>query len=143
MGVGFTSIYINIEMYITVSQMSQLSKDISNVFTSSGMVIFTSLYTYSMGSMSESISKTLLESLGLSGIIVASVYTSKEEGTISGIVRGILVLLVSFVIPNLTLHIFPNMFRRKLAAVNKAVFGISILSILVLIERYVVPRIAH
>lgn len=123
--------------------MSQLSKDISNVFTSSGMVIFTSLYTYSMGSMSESISKTLLESLGLSGIIVASVYTSKEEGTISGIVRGILVLLVSFVIPNLTLHIFPNMFRRKLAAVNKAVFGISILSILVLIERYVVPRIAH
>lgn len=123
--------------------MSQLSKDISNVFTSSGMVISTSLYTYSMGSMSESISKTLLESLGLSGIIVASVYTSKEEGTISGIVRGILVLLVSFVIPNLTLHIFPNMFRRKLAAVNKAVFGISILSILALIERYVVPRIAH
>ena len=123
--------------------MSQLSKDISNVFTSSGMLIFTSLYTYSTGSMYESIYKTLLGSLGLSGIIVASVYTSKENGTISGIVRGILVLLVSFVIPTLTLHISPNMFHRKLADVKKVVFGISILSIIVLIERYVVPRISH
>ena len=125
--------------------MSQLSLNISDLFTSSGMLLFISFYIhiYRTGSIQEYIFNTFLRSLSLFGIIVASVCTYKEYGTIPGIVRGILVLIVSFVIPTLILHISPNMVRRKRSAIHNIVFDTSMLSMIGLTERYIVPIVSN
>ena len=119
------------------------SNEIANVLTSSGIAIFSGLYQHDPKTLTASVSKTLIDFAALSGIVMASIATAEESGSTTGIVQGILVLLVAFVIPNLTFHSLTAKFCGKCKPLPKLAFGLSLIALLFVIERYVVHGIAH
>ncbi len=125
------------------SQILPFANEIANVMTSSGIAIFSGLYQHNPHGLAAIISKTVIDFIALSGIVMASVYTSEESGPVSGIVQGSLVLFVAFVVPNLTFHSLTEKYCGKCNSGKKLAFGLSLIVVLFLIERFVVHKIAH
>jgi len=119
------------------------SNEISNVLTSSGIAIFSGLYQHDPKGLPATVSKTLIDFIALSGIVMASVQTSQKSGSTTAIVQGVLVLLVAFVIPNLTFHSLTQKICGKCNAGKKLIFGFALIGILFAVERYVVHGISH
>ena len=119
------------------------SNEISSVLTSSGIAIFSGLYQHNPKGLRANISKTLIDFVALIGIVMASVNTASEIGSTAGIIQGALVLLVAFVIPNLTFHSLTDKFCGKCKPIPKLAFGLSLIGILFLVEKYVVHGIVH
>jgi len=121
------------------------SNEIASVLTSSGISIFSGLYQHSPSNLASSISKTVIDFIALSGIVYSSVLTAGESGSTTGILSGSMALFVAFVIPNLTFHFLTDKFCEKVACNpgKKLVFGLFLILVLFIVERYVVHPIAH
>lgn len=125
------------------SAILPFANEISNVLTSSGIAIFSGLYQHNPHGLVQIASKNLIDLVALSGIVMSSISVSEEYGPTSGTINGVLVLFVAFVIPNLTFHSITEKYCGKCNAGKKLAFGLSLIVVLFLIERFVVHKIAH
>lgn len=125
------------------SQVLPFSNEIASVLTASGIAIFSGLYQHSPDKTLPIVSKTLIDFAALSGIVMSSIYTAEEGGPISGIVHGILVIFIAFVVPNLTFHSLTHKYCGKCSPGKKLAFGLGLIGLLFLVEKLVVHRISH
>lgn len=125
------------------SKVLPFSNEIASVLTASGIAIFSGLYQHSPEKLLPTVSKTLIDFAALSGIVMSSVQTAEEGGSLSGIVHGVLVIFVAFVVPNLTFHAITHKYCGKCSPVKKLVFGLGLIGLLFLVEKLVVHNIAH
>lgn len=125
------------------SQILPFSNEIASVLTASGMAIFSGLYQQSPDKLLPTVSKTFIDFAALSGIIMSSVYTAEEGGQVSGIVHGVLVIFIAFVVPNLTFHALTHKYCGQCTPVKKLLFGLGLIGLLFLVEKLVIHKISH
>lgn len=125
------------------SQVLPFSNEIASVLTASGIAIFSGLYQHSPSQLLPTVSKTLIDFAALSGIVMSSVQTAEEGGPVSGIVHGVLVIFVAFVIPNLTFHALTHKYCGQCSPGKKLAFGLGLIGLLFLVEKLVVHKISH
>jgi len=125
------------------STILPFSNEVLSVLTSSGLPIFAGLYEASPSTLRQTITKSLIDTTALSGIILAATATAAAHGSTSGAVQGIAIILVAFTLPGLTFHPLTHKFCHSCSPSKKILFGLVLISILFLVERYVVHPIAH
>jgi len=126
-----------------MSSVLPFSNEVASVLTGSGYKKFSGLYQHFPKGKAAILSKTLIDLAALSGIVISSVQTAEKSGSKVGIVQGILVLVVAFVIPNLAFDALTKKFCGKCNSGKKLVFGLVLIGILYLVERYFVHGVAH
>lgn len=125
------------------AQILPFSNEIASVLTASGIAIFSGLYQHSPDKLLPTVSKTLIDFAALSGIVMSSIQTAQEGGPTSGIVHGVLVIFIAFVIPNLTFHALTHKYCGKCTPGKKLAFGLGLIGALFLVEKLVVHNISH
>jgi len=125
------------------STILPFANEVFGVLTASGLPVFAGLYESSPSTLKGTLSKTLIDAIALSGIILASTQTAANHGSTAGAVQGIAIILIAFVLPGLTFHPLTHKFCGKCSPVGKIAFGLSLIAVLFLIERYVVHPISH
>ena len=121
------------------------SNEVANVLTSSGLAIFSGLYKDVPKTRKQKISKTLIDLIALSGIILNAAHTAAKHGETAGITKGVVVILIAFVIPNLTFHTIVKKMCHRCGKGKKLLFGLFLIAILsgleFLIDFLVVERL--
>lgn len=110
--------------------------EICNVLTIAFPVI--SIYAHHPSNTFETLSKTAIDFIALFGIIWNAVYTShKYNNQLYGIIKGCVIVLVAFIIPNLFTIDFIN-YATKLIGTDtawiKLITGIIFIFILLILE---------
>ena len=114
--------------------------EIANILTLSFSNI--NIYKHHLETFSQELSKISIDFIALTGIIWNTVYiTHKHNNKIYGITKGLVILLVSFIIPNLFLkyiidkiNINFNLGSTLQDSIIKFIIGIIIILFLVFIE---------
>jgi len=84
------------------------ANDIGNVATISGEGVFKRLYKPCPDDWDELGTKTLIDILALCGIVWNVGYVSQKYGYIKGIKYGCMLIIIAYMIPNLTMELFIN-----------------------------------
>ena len=80
------------------------SNDIGNVLTISGTGPFKRLYKPCPHSWTELSTKTIIDVFALCGIVWNVSYTSNKYGYVKGVLHGCMLIIVAFIIPNLSME---------------------------------------
>ena len=99
------------------------SNEFANVLTSSGLAIFSGLYKDVPKTKKQKLSKMLIDLIALSGIILNAAHVAAKYGEVAGIAKGIIVIIVAFLIPNLTFHGIVKKFCYRCRPWQKLVLG--------------------
>ena len=106
------------------------SNEMANVLTSSGLLIFSGLYKDIPKTKKQKFSKTMIDLIALSGIILNAAHVAAKHGEKAGIIKGIIVILIAFVIPNLTFHTIVQKMCHRCGKGKKLLFGLFLIAIL-------------
>jgi len=110
--------------------------EICNVLTIAFPAI--TIYAHHPSNTFETLSKTLIDFIALFGIIWNAVYTShKYNNQLYGIIKGCVIILVAFIIPNLYMDNFITYGTRLIGndkSWTKLIVGIIIIFILLILE---------
>ena len=87
-----------------IKSIMPFSNELANVLTSSGFAIFSGLYKEAPKTNKQKLSKMLFDLVALIGIILNAVQVTEKYGATAGLIKGIVVIIIAFVIPNLTFH---------------------------------------
>jgi len=109
------------------------SNEIASVLTSShfqwkGSESFRNLYAEVPITTTQKFSHMFIDFLALSGIILSSVRTGIKHGKFAGVIKGIGVLIIAFVIPNLTIHSFMNKICFRCSPLQKIFIGLLLVA---------------
>ena len=88
------------------------ANDIANALTISRVGPFKRLYK-PCGGDDDSLRANFIDIIALFGIVWNTSYMSSKHGTKAGCIYGIIILLLSFIIPNLFMERFINYFCRR------------------------------
>jgi hypothetical protein len=112
------------------------TNDIANVFSSSGIKKLKKLYKENPTTKAENISKLLIDLISLTGILLTTVRTTKKHGTKVGLIKGVMELMIAFVIiPLLDIpSIMNKMCYKKCYPLQKIIVGILIIGMIIGIE---------
>ena len=120
------------------------SNEVGNVLTSSGMKVFSSIYKDTPKTNKQKLSKTIIDLIALSGIILNAAHVAAEHGELAGIIKGVGVVIIAFVIPNLTFHTLIHKFGLRRPNWQKLIFGLVLVGALtgleILFDLFVVQR---
>jgi len=121
------------------------SNEVGNVLTLSGLKIFSGLYKDVPKTKKQKLSKTMIDLISLAGIILNAAHVAAEHGETAGIVKGVGIILIAFVIPNLTFHTLLHKFGLRRKSWQKLLFGLVLIGILtgleLLFEYYIVEKL--
>ena len=110
------------------------ANEFANILTSSGARAFKDLYVATPSSAFQTMSKTLIDLLALSGIVLGSVRAAEAHGKMVGVIKGVGTLLIAFVIPNLFLHAAMSALCRNCGPASTAATGMVLVGALVALE---------
>ena len=110
-----------------VRMVMPFSNEVANVLTSSGLAIFSGLYRDVPKTKNQQLSKVLIDLVALIGIILNAVYVTHKYGQTAGIVKGVIVILIAFVIPNLTFHRIIKKVCYRCSKWQKIFFGLLLI----------------
>jgi hypothetical protein len=105
--------------------------EISNILTSSGIKKFQHLYPDVPTLKKEKLSKLFIDFISLVGIIISTVRTTKKHGKRAGIIKGIGVLLLAYVIPSLTIHSVIETVCSNCGPIPKIIIGLILIGCLI------------
>jgi len=117
-----------------VRMIMPFSNEVANVLTSSGLAIFSGIYKDVPKTRGQKLSKTMIDLIALSGIILNAAHTAAKYGEVAGIVKGIIVIIIAFVIPNLTFHGIIKRVCYRCSPWQKLFFGLLLVAGLTGIE---------
>jgi len=109
--------------------------EIANVLTTStvkiaGREVFKNLYKDMPTTPATKISKVLIDLIALAGIILNVAHVSAEYGQKAGIAKGIIIVVLAFVIPNLTFHAIIDKVCFRCKPWQKLAFGLFLIGVL-------------
>lgn len=121
------------------------SNEFGNILTLSGLKIFNGLYKDEPKTKKEKLSKVLIDLIALTGIILNVAHVAAKHGQIAGIVKGIIVVIIAFIIPNLTFHTIIKKFGLRRKPWQKLIFGLLLIGALtgleILLDFLIVERL--
>ncbi len=152
----------NSEIINILSFLLPFSNEVANVLTSSGLPLFKNLYKQCIdGYLIDSkfikyipkdkicqdrhvISKLIIDLIALTGIILNIGKNSIRYNYLTGILSGLSIIILSFIVPNLflhkTIHYFMNLFKTKNPFII-ILIGFTLIAILlglsVVIEKFI------
>lgn len=88
--------------------ITPFANDIANILTISGKEPFDRIYKPCPTSWVELEAKTFVDIIALGGIVWNVSYVSNKYGNYKGIIYGWMLIIVAFMIPNLTMELFVN-----------------------------------
>jgi hypothetical protein len=120
----------------TLEVLLPFTNDIANVLSSSGIKRLQKLYKENPITKVEYISKLLIDLISLTGILLTTVRTTKKHGTKLGLIKGVMELMIAFVIvPLLDIpSIMNKMCYKKCYPLQKIIVGILIIGMIIGIE---------
>ncbi len=118
-----------------VRMISPFANEIANVLTTStvkiaGYQVFKNLYKDMPKSNAQKISKVLIDLIALAGIILNVAHVSSKHGQKAGIAKGLSVVVLAFVIPNLTFHAIIHKVCFRCKPWQKLAFGLLLIGVL-------------
>ena len=106
------------------------SNEVANVLTSSGFAIFSGLYKDAPKTNKQRLSKMVFDLVALVGIILNAVHVTRDHGATAGLLKGIVVIIIAFVIPNLTFHAIIERICKRCNHLTKLFFGLFLIGLL-------------
>ena len=106
------------------------SNEVANVLTSSGFAIFSGLYKEAPKTNAQKLSKMLFDLVALIGLILNAVHVTKDHGATAGFIKGVVVIIIAFVIPNLTFHAVIEKICKRCNHFTKLFFGLFLIGLL-------------
>ena len=111
------------------------ANEIASVLTSShvkfrGHESFSNLYAAVQKTKMQKFSHIVIDFIALSGIILNAVRTAEKHGKMAGLVKGVGVLLIAFIIPTLTMHAFMDNVCRRCSPKMKIFIGLLLIATL-------------
>ena len=91
-------------MYNIIRFLLPFSNEIGNVLTISGTDPFKRLYKPCPHSWTELSTKTIIDVFALCGIVWNVSYTSNKYGYVKGVLHGCMLIIIAFIIPNLSME---------------------------------------
>ena len=119
--------YIKME---AIKSIMPFSNEVANVLTTSGFAIFSGLYKDLPKTNAQKLSKMLFDLVALVGIILNAVHVTRDHGATAGLLKGIVVIIIAFVIPNLTFHTIIEKVCKRCNHLTKLLFGLFLIAIL-------------
>ena len=113
-----------------VKSIMPFSNEVANVLTTSGFAIFSGLYKDLPKTNAQKMSKMVFDLVALIGIILNAVHTTKAYGTTAGLIKGVVVIIIAFVIPNLTFHTIIEKVCKRCNHFTKLLFGLFLIALL-------------
>jgi len=117
------------------------SNEIANLLTISEEGPFTRLYKPCPHSWTEFSSKTIVDVIALTGIVWNVSHVSTKYGYIKGIIYGCMLILIAFIIPNLSMEPSINMLcgynktkNYKCSHTKKLIVGLLYIFVLFILE---------
>tara|TARA_B110000495_G_C22754506_1_gene441929 strand:+ start:142 stop:642 length:501 start_codon:yes stop_codon:yes gene_type:complete len=95
-------------MYNLIRFLLPFSNEIGNVLTISGTGPFKRLYKPCPHSWTELSTKTIIDVCALCGIVWNVSYTSNKYGYVKGVLHGCILIIIAFIIPNLSMEYLIN-----------------------------------
>ena len=95
-------------MYNLIRFLLPFSNEIGNVLTISGTGPFKRLYKPCPHSWTEISTKTIIDVCALCGIVWNVSYTSNKYGYVKGVLHGCILIIIAFIIPNLSMEYLIN-----------------------------------
>jgi hypothetical protein len=128
------------EQFETIASiLLPFANEIANVLTSSkiklrGNEYFRNLYQDIPKTKIQKFSHILIDFIALSGIILSAVKAAEKHGKRAGIIKGVGVLIIAYIIPNLTIHTFMNKLCYRCSPSQKIFIGLLLVAGLTLFE---------
>lgn len=134
-------------MESTLAMTLPFANEIAGVLTASGLSMFANLYVPVASTSVQMLSKLLIDFVALSGIMLNTVRATLEGGKVAGLVKGVGVLLIAFVVPNLFLHAAMEATCGGCGPGAKILVGVALVAGLtgleVALDRFVVKRLSR
>lgn len=117
------------------------TNEIANVLTVSDIPGFNHFYLECPSNFKEQIIKTIIDLISLIGIIWSVCLITENKGLTSGLVNGIMIIILAFVIPNLFMRrlvesICGNKEENKCNRFTKFTISVLFIILLVICEHY-------
>lgn len=113
------------------------SNAMANMLSSSGMPVFAGIYAATPIGNAQIGIKLLIDLLTLSGVLFNTVHTTMEHGRVAGVIKGLLVVSLAFILPNMFMQ--PAMLKmcglRCTSPWQKIAVGTGIIVLLTLVEK--------
>ena len=124
-----------------IKSVLPFSNEVANVLTSSGFAIFSGLYKDAPKTNKQKLSKITFDLIALVGIILNAVQVTAKHGATAGLIKGIVIIIIAFVIPNLTFHAIIEKICKRCNHLTKLFFGLFLIGLLTgfefLFDRYI------
>jgi hypothetical protein len=128
-------------MYSILKFTLPFSNELANVLTISEEGPFTRLYKPCPHSWTELSSKTIIDVCALTGIVWNVSHVSNKYGYIKGIIYGCMLILLAFIIPNLSMEPIINMLcghsetkNDECSHIKKLIVGLLYIFVLFILE---------
>ena len=118
-----------------IRMITPFANEIANVLTTStvkiaGKQLFKNLYRDMPLTTGQKISKVLIDLIALAGIILNVAHVASLHGERAGIAKGLAIVVLAFVIPNLTFHAIIDKVCYRCKPWMKLVFGLFLVGVL-------------
>ena len=113
-----------------IKSIMPFSNEVANVLTTSGFAIFSGLYKDFPKTNAQKMSKMLFDLVALTGIILNAVHVTRDHGTTAGLLKGVVVIVIAFIIPNLTFHTIIEKICKRCNHLTKLLFGLFLIGVL-------------
>ena len=118
-----------------VRMITPFANELANVLTTStvkiaGYQLFKNLYKDMPKTGGQKISKVLIDLIALFGIILNVAHVASLYGEKAGIAKGAAIVVLAFVIPNLTFHAIIHRFCFRCPPWAKLAFGLFLIGLL-------------
>ena len=124
-----------------IKSVMPFSNEVANVLTTSGFAIFSGLYKDLPKTNAQKLSKMLFDLVALIGIILNAVHVTRDHGATAGLIKGVVVIIIAFIIPNLTFHTIIEKICKRCNHLTKLLFGLFLIGLLTgfefLFDRYI------
>ena len=117
------------------------ANEIANALTISDLDEFSRLYKPCDKSLTLQVESNIIDAIALFGIIWNVSYMGSKHGTKMGVIYGIIILLLSFIIPNTFMELVINNLPHSDNKYVKLFGSLSFIIVLLLIEVWVSKRL--
>ena len=113
-----------------VRMIMPFSNEVANILTLSGLNMFSGLYKDVPELKIEKLSKVFIDLIALFGIILNATHVTSKYGEVAGIFKGLIIIIIAFIIPNLTFHTIIKKFGLRRKPWQKLIFGLILIGLL-------------
>lgn len=125
---------MNIDIIETIIMIIfPFANEFASILDESHIKCFDGLYASIPNNNKQKLIKLLIDSLSFCGIIVNTSVSTNEYGKIAGILKGLGVFIISFIIPNLCFHYLIDHICSS-DSKKRLIFGLLLIGILISFE---------